>query len=80
LTVSVAELELTNWVPVVVCPAIVTAYAVGDEAEIEAGIRKPTILVEAITVPTLDAVVVTGLPPVGVSVTVTAEGEIVPLG
>jgi hypothetical protein len=42
--------------------------------------RKPTILVEPITVPTLDAVVVTGLPLEGVSVTVTAAGEMVPLG
>ena len=42
--------------------------------------RKPTIFVEPTTVPTLDAVVVTALPALGVNVTVTAEAEIVPLG
>jgi hypothetical protein len=49
--------------------------------EIEAGIKKATVSVVPVPGVTLLAVVVTGVPPLlGVSVTVTLAGEIVPLG
>jgi hypothetical protein len=53
---------------------------VGVDTEIDAGTRKAIVFVVPVPGVTPVAVVVTAVPPLGVSVTVTLAGEIVPLG
>lgn len=83
LTVSAELLALTKALPVDVVPAIVTRYAVGIETETVLGMRNVTRSVLPETTVTAKAFVLPDGPvPVtaGFKLTVTAEGEMVPLG
>jgi len=80
-TVSVAEFVLENDVPADVTPEIVTKYCVGDETEIEEGMRNVTRRVVPMIEVTAEGDVCTALPPLdGVRVTVTLEGLMAPEG
>jgi hypothetical protein len=83
LTVSDAVLLLAKAVPVEVVPAMETWYDVAAETVMEVGTLKVTASVAPDSTVTFVAVVVPDGPPpevVGLSVTVTLAGGIVPLG
>jgi hypothetical protein len=81
LTVKEAALELAKAVPAELLPEIETLYAAGADTLTEPGIVNVTRRVVPVTVARAVACVLTPVPPLlGVSVTVTLAGRIVPTG